>query len=400
MTGGLALGLLLATLAAACGSAPPSPTVAPQPSSTWDPRLDEIDLAQGVWKAEQPTTYAYTSTNSVDGMGSAASRVTGIDGHMEVQPRSTSSFVRDAGTIETMFDNARAGLGGDGTVTVAVDQQYGYLRSLEYKTGASDGSHTQSVLDFTTPGDRTANARANDALDQLLARWRRLATPAWEYSWTRIDAASAGAPTGWVVRHTDGETSALAAGSSVEVAPPDEVTVDGTVGDVVGVMGSGGWVDVSVDDQTGLDVLLAIDPSPTIQGDGYWIRIDFTDRAAARQKELLDAARARWDAAKVRKSTYTWAYDGEQGSWTWTIRANGDVLKFLKRSVGAPTGDSLFVRPSIPEVFTMIDEIIAGGGTVSVAYDKALGYPKKIVIGDGGASAPKGTITITRFKTP
>jgi len=400
MTGRLALGVALALFAAACGSAPPTPTPEPTPAPTWDPRRDEIDQAEGVWEAEQPATYAYTSTNAVNGMGAAASRVTGIDGHVEVQERVTSSFVRDAGTIEAMFDNARAGLGGDGTASVAIDQQYGFLSSLEYMTDVINGSYSQTIAEFTTPGDRTANPRDTEALNDLLDRWSSIVTPAWAYTWTRVDAASPATPTGWTVRHTDGRSTAVAAGSSDEVTPPGKVTIDGTVEEVVGILGSGGWVDVSSDDLTGLDVLIAVDPSPAVKGDGYWIRIDFTDRAAASQKERLDAARARWTAAKVGKSTYTWAYDGERGSWTWTIRATGDTLKFLKRSVGAPTGEAVFVRPSVRDTFDMIDEIIAGGGSVLVTYDKALGYPRKIVIGDGGSWAPKGTITISKLKSP
>jgi hypothetical protein len=307
--------------------------------------------------------------------------------------------VNDAGTVEAMFENARAGLAGGGTVTVAVDQQYGFLSTLDVRTDVADGSYTQAVTEFTTPGDRTANARATDALNGLLDRWQNVVTPAWAYTWTRVDAASPATPTGWTVRHADGASTATAAGSSVDVVPPAEITIDGIVGDVVGVMGRGGWVDVSADDLTGLDVLLAVDPSPAVKGDGYWIRIDFTDRAAASQRELLDAARARWTAAKIKESTYTWAYDGDRGSWSWSIRATGDTLKFLRRSEGAPTGEAMFVRPSIRDTFALIDEIIAGGGSVLVTYDKALGYPKKIVIGNGGSWAPKGTITIAKFKT-
>jgi hypothetical protein len=146
--------------------------------------------------------------------------------------------------------------------------------------------------------------------------------------------------------------------------------------------------------------MIAVDPSPAVKGDGYWIRIDFTDRAAARQRELLDAARERWTAAKVKKSTYTWTYDGERGAWSMSIAATGDVLKFLKRSAGAPSGDGFEIRPAVSDAFRAIDEILAAGGTVSVTYDKALGYPKTIVILNGGTVASKGTITISKFKAP
>jgi hypothetical protein len=400
MTGRLALGMLLAIVAAACASTPPSPTPAPTPASTWDPRRDEIDQAEGVWNAEQPGTHAYTSSLFVNGMGGSASRVTAIDGHVEVQQRTVSSLVNPAGTIESMFEMARASLDGDGTLKVAVDQQYGFLSSIDYATDVSDGSYTATVAEFTTPGDRTANARAREALNQLLDRWRSITTPAWEYAWTRVDAASAGSPTGWIVRGTDGETTALAAGSSNAVRPPDEVTIDGTVVEAVRVMASGGWVDVSADDLTGLDVMIAVDPSPAVKGDGYWIRIDFADRAAARQRELLDAARERWTAAKVNRHSYTWAYDGDRGAWSMSIAATGDVLKFLRRSAGAPSGDSFEIRPAVSDAFRAIDEILAAGGTVLVTYDKALGYPKTIVILNGGSVASKGSITISKFKTP
>lgn len=402
MTRRLALGLALALTAAACGSAPPSPSPQPTPASTWDPRRDEITQAQGVWEAEQPATYAYSLTAAGSGTGDAVNRVSHMDGHTEIQVVQASSFLDAAGlTIEGMFANALAALGGNGTLTVAIDQQYGYPSSMEYADQAvTDGSSTTTVSEFATPADRTAKARATDALNQLLDRWHSVSTPAWEYRWTRIDAAATGAPSGWVVRREDGATTALAAGSANAVEPPAEITIDGTVEDIVGVMGAGGWVDVSADSTTGLDVLIAVDPSPAIKGDGYWIRIDFTDRGAARQKELLDAARARWTAAKIKKSTYTWAYDGERGAWSFSIAATGDTLKVLRRSQGAPTGDTNDIRPSIPDAFSAIDEILGTGGTVSVTYDKALGYPKKIVVTNGGTIGwPKGTITITKFKT-
>jgi hypothetical protein len=402
MAGRLALGLALALAAAACGNAPPSPSPVATPASTWDPRRDEITQAQGIWEAEQPPTYAYTLTAVGSGTGAAVNRVTHMDGHTEIQVVQVSTFMDASGlTIEGMFANALAGLGGDDRLTIAIDPQYGYPTSVERADQASTGSTTTAVSEFTTPGDRTAKARATDALTQLLDRWHGLSAPDWEYRWTRVDAASSGAPTGWVVRHEDGATTALAAGSTAAVAPPSEVTIDGTVQDVVGVMGAGGWIDVSADAQTGLDAVIAVDPSPAVKGDGYWIRIDFTDRGAARQKELLDAARARWTAAKVKKATYQWAYDGERGAWTLSIAATGGTVKVLRRSPGAPSGDTVDIRPAVTAAFDAIDEILSTGGTVAVTYDKALGYPKKIVVGNGGTAGwPKGTISITKFKIP
>lgn len=180
---------------------------------------------------------------------------------------------------------------------------------------------------------------------------------------------------------------------------PEDVTVNGTVVAAAKVIASGGWVDVAVDDLTGLNALFAVDPSPAVKGDGYWIRIEFTDRAAARQRELLDAAKARWAAAKIKKSSYVWAYDGQRGTWSMSVAASGDTVKVLKRSAGAPSGDTTDIRPAIPAAFSAIDEILGTGGTVAVTYDKALGYPKTIVVTNGGTSGwPKGTITITKFK--
>jgi hypothetical protein len=392
--------MALALVAAACGSSPPPASVAPAPTSTWDPRRDEIDHAAAIWAAEQPATYAYTSTMTVDGMGMAATHVSGIDGHVEQLARVTSSSVSsDALTVEAGFEAARAGLARDDTITVDIDQRYGYLASLGLATDVPDGGSTRTVTEFTTPGDRAASGRAQDALSLLLDRWAGLSTPAWEYTWTRVEASSPGTPTGWVVRRVDGSTTAVAAGSSNEVSPPASITIDGTVAEAVGVVAAGGWVDVAVDDLTGLDVLMAVDPSPAVKGDGYWIRIDFTDRAAARQRELLDAATVRWAAAKLKKHSYTWAYDGQSGAWSIAVSATGDVLKLGKRSAGAPTGDGFEIRPAVADAFTAIDEILAAGGTVTVTYDKALGYPRKIVITNGGAVAGKGTITISRFKS-
>jgi hypothetical protein len=321
-----------------------------------------------------------------------------MDGHVEVMPQATAAMVAGAPTIEELFVATRAALDGSDPVKVTVNQQYGYLSRVERTSTSADGSSTQTIADFTTPGDVTAIARGRAIMDTLLDRWANLQTPSWQYTWTRVDASTPGTPTGWTVRTTDGATTATPAGGGEERAVPDDVTVNGTVAAAAKVIASGGWVDVSVDDRTGLNALFAVDPSPSTKGDGYWIRIEFTDRAAARQRELLDSAKARWAAAKVKRSSYVWTYDGDRGAWNASISATGDVLKFLRRSGGAPSGDAFEIRPSVKDAFAAIDAILAEGGSISVTYDKALGYPKKIVIANGGTVAAKGTITITKFK--
>jgi hypothetical protein len=397
----VALATSLAVVAGACGSTSvttPPPSSGAAPSPTWNPRIAEIDSFVAVWEAQQPPAYAYTVTHEADGTGGGAWHATHIDGRTEsLELRATQAGANASPyLVEGAFDRARELLSAGGTTTYDVDQQYGYLARLRYEqpSGASDQSFTDTVTDFTTPGDRTAAERARTSLDEALGRWNAYASPAWQYTWTRYAAADTPASaTTYTVRHQDGRTVAVQADGTTDAAPPREATIEGTVATVMAVLAGGGWVDVSADAATGLNLLIAVDPSPSATGDGYWIRVAVADLAKQSAAKALASARDRWSTAGLKKYSYTWTYDGcAQYSARVIIRA--DALKAKGRSSAACEASP--IRPSVTDLFAAIAGTLDSGGRVSATYDKKLGFPTKVVFGAG--PDPARTITITGFK--
>jgi hypothetical protein len=285
-------------------------------------------------------------------------------------------------SIAGVFDTAHEALDGSGTAAYQVDQLYGYLPRVEYTADGADGS---------------AAGAARDALNAVLQRWSSIASPAWEYTWTRFGAADTEATqTTYRVRHGAGATTLAAPDGGPGAAVPDEATIDGTVEAAVAALASGGWVDVAIAPD-GLDTLVAVDPSPSATGDAWWIRIDHTDRFAERARQDLDAARTRWTAAGLERYSYRWTWDGSDGTWSWGVRLSGDAAR-LKPSAGAPTVEGTFVAPRIEDLFDLVDRVLAGGGSVDVTYDRSLGYPARVEFPAASELAPRGVITITKLR--
>lgn len=396
----LGIAIAVALVATACGSpatTPPSATPPPTP----DPRHGEIDAAQAKWDAKGPKTVAYTTAQTVGGSAATTVHVTEMDGRVEALVLESGAVPPDDGgralSIDGLFDTAREALDGTGTADFDVDQLYGYLPRLGYETDTADGSFTVEVRDLVTPADRTAAGSARDALNAVLQRWEQQASPAWEYTWTRYGAADTeSTETSYRIRHGGGQTTLAPPDDEAGGPPPSEATIEGTIEAAVAVMASGGWVDVALD-PVGLDTLIAIDPSPSGTGDGTWIRIDYTDTFANRAREDLEAARSRWARADLGRYGYRWTWDGSDGAWSWGVQVRGNKAK-LKPSAGAPAVEGTFVAPRVAELFALIDQVLAAGGTADVRYDDRLGYPSRVEFPTTSELAPQGTITITRLR--
>jgi Family of unknown function (DUF6174) len=397
----LAAWLMAASLATGCGgpSVTPSPPATPVP--TVDPRRAEIDQAEAAWEAHQPDSYAYTASLTRGGSDAVtAYRVTGMDGRVELQAVTDQAAAdAEAMTIEGLFEAVRSRLDADGSLEFSVDPLYGYLSKAAYTAPTREASWTRSIEDFTTAATRASAARARDALAQAQERWNALATPAWEYTWTRFAATDpAGGAPAWRVRHEEDATTISAAGGATDATPPDAVTIGGTVSTLAAVLAAGGWVDVAADSATGLDMLVAVDPSPSVTGDAYWIRIDTTDLSAQQASKSLAAARDRWSASGPRRYSYTWRFEGPGRDWTYRVSVNGAKVT-IKAGEGTPTVQDSFAPPGIADSLDLVERVLAGGGMVTAAYDKRLGYPTRIVLPSATGTTPEGTITITGFRT-
>ena len=75
----------------------------------------------------------------------------------------------------------------------------------------------------------------------------------------------------------------------------------------------------------------------------------------------------------------------------------GDNAK-LKPSAGAPPVGGTFVAPKVADLFALIDQVLAAGGTVNATYDDRLGYPARVEFTAAGELAPQGAITITKLR--
>lgn len=404
---GLVLSTSLAVGVASCSSTPP-PTPAPTVETpSWDPRRDAIDQAQAIWERQRPPAYAYTLEHAgTPGDDDAWTyRVSGLEGGVQVQLVSGAAQPADAAasmSVEGLFDAARAGLASDG-FTFAYDRLLGHPTSLAFAGAAAPpaGGGAQTVEDFETSADTGAANRARTALEELLRRARGRADKAWEYTWTRTTAGAADAADApaevWAVRHDKKGTTAKAVNKGDVRASGDDVTLDATAFAISTVLGGGGWVDVSLEAEPGLGALIAVDPSPSVKGDAYWIRIAWTDLVLRAALSDIQSARARWATAQLTDYAYTWKFDGAK-DLVYKVARKGGTDTVTPQGGTPAAGSVSHATPSVEDTFALIEAVLDQGGTVKATYDDQLGYPKRIELtpkGDGGA---KGVITIGAFK--
>lgn len=404
MTGRLWLAVACVALVAACGSPAPTPPPSAAPTATADPRVEDLTKERGAWDKLRPRTVAYTTIETWTGMSTSSIRVTEMDGRAEVQPVALGSYPPPIGpdqTVEGIFDRAATALAGDKQVSIAYDPTYGYIANLDVadaEPSVADGAWSVAIADLVTPADRRTAAQARDGLDELLRAWGSPPSSAWEYTWSRYTAADTPATSRtWVVHDERGKTTITAGeGSTGAAAGGEEATIRGTVEAAIGVLAAGGWLDVAMDPAS-LDTLIAVDPSPSMTGDAYWIRIDVTDLSATRAREALKAARERWAAAALVAYRYTWRWEDADGASTYKVSVKAGVAT-IKPGPGARPAAQAAVPPRIDALFDAIDGGIAEGIPFDVTYDAALGYPTKVSIPGGSEASPEGVITITGFK--
>jgi hypothetical protein len=388
-----------AVLVVACGApsgTPAPPTAAP----TADPRHGELDAAEATWSAKRPGTLSYTTTQRFADGATTRVHVTEIDGRLETIVLASGPVPPSDGgrslAVAGLFRAAREAIDGAGTASFTLDPLLGHVTRLEYRADDAD-SFVVELSDLRTPADRTAAGAAREALSTALERWRGQASPAWEYAWSRFAAADTEATaSGYRVRHARGSTVLDGDGPDAGQPPPAEATIEGTVEAALAVIASGGWVDVAVG-ADGLDVLVAVDPSPSATGDGWWVRIDHTDRYAERARQDLAAARTRWTAAGLERLRYRWTWEGADGTWSWGVTVRGATIR-ARPADGAPDPDVAFVSPGVEALFDLLEQALAAGQPVDVTYDRDVGVPTRVEFLADGTVAPRGVITIGRLR--
>jgi hypothetical protein len=400
-TFGVALGLAL--VVAACSSTPPPtpPPATPAPS-TWDPRADAIEQHAGVWQGHQPAAYAYTLDHEAGTASGQAWQyhVSGLEGATQVQhlsgPALPDAALGDV-TVDGLFQRARDALSDPG-FQVAFDDRTGYPTKLTFTGGSEGDAGVETVRDFRTPTTQGEVARAQAALGAVLQRWHAVDAPRWAYTWSRIPAASSGGqPITWNVSHAKGATTAKPVAAGNVPLTANDVSVDGTVSAIQAVLVSGGWADVVMEDDPGLGILIAVDPKPGARGDAYWIRIAWTDLARQASISEVDAAKARWATAQLTDYSYTWDYRGAGGPLSYKVSRHAGTTTVTPNGA-TPAARPAWATPLVEDTFSMIDAVLAEGGTVDATYDDALGYPTRLEMHPAGGSGANGVVTIKGFK--
>lgn len=387
------------------GSDPPSAIVEPTAAMASDPRFAAVDAAQARWVARQPHGYAYIFThNGPSGhTWNWRYRVTAFDG--QVQAQSLDGWTgsdEDLAlvTVDGLFDTVRWGTLVSGDTTVTYDPDLGYPAEIVHVPPmVADGDFSETMTDFVTTADDQA-ALTREAVRSARAAWARWQPTAYEYTWRRFAAAGPGAGTAWLVRYTDGRASTDPGPGSDGAVPDFKAAVGANFDSVEAALDAGAWVDLTVDQVTGLPLLAAIDPTPAVSGDEYWIRITFQDIEHEEATAAVQAARERWAAAAAERYSYTWRYRGRFKPLTYGVTMNGDVAT-LRRAPGTDIPEAASdAGPRIADTFTMIEQVLLQGGHVAATYDPKLGYPVRVAIDPAGDAGPPGTITITDFVIP
>lgn len=387
-------------------SASASPSIEDAATRSPDPRLAAIDAAQARWIARRPSTFAFTITHlGPSGVGwNWRYRVTSLGGRVEVQWLDGYLQRDDPSarlSVDGLFDLLRRQLRGSGDIQTRFDPELGYPTEISYADRmVSDSDWTETVSDFTR-GTDDRRVQTRKALRAARAAWQRWEPTAYDYVWRRYEAA-AGPSSGpaWHVQHADGRTTTEADPASDGTSPAGAASVVPTFDSVAAAIDAGAWVDLTVAPVSGVPTLVAVDPSPEVTGDEYWLRIAFRDMAHEDAMSACIAALDRWAAAGLQHFSYTWRYRGQYAPLTYGVTFDGDVSA-LRRSPGTPIPEaSAFATPRIDDTFQMIQGVLAQGGRVTATYDPVLGYPVRVEVDPAGDAGPRGTITITDFTIP
>jgi hypothetical protein len=405
-------GVVLAALVVGCAvpssATPPAEASTASPTTTVsvtsDPRFAEVDAAQAKWVARQPSGYAFTFTHvGPSGLGpSWRYRVTSFDGQVQVQALDGWDGSRDdlaRISMDGLFETARQGIAFGDTV-VAFDPDLGYPIEISQapEPSIADGDWSETATEFMTvtrDADRAALTR--EVARTARAAWVRWQPSAYAYSWQRFGTTGPRSGTAWHVRYTDGQASIDPDPASDGALPSTAAEVGPTFDAIEAALDAGAWVDLTIDHVNGLPLLAAIDPSPDVSGDGYWIRIDFQDIADEEAKIAVRAAADRWAAAALKRFSYTWRYRGDLDPLTYGMTLDGDVAT-VRPSPGTPGPEAAsYATPRINETLRMIETVLVDGGHVVATYDARLGYPVRVTIDPASDAGPPGTITITDF---
>lgn len=384
----------------------PSPPLASPATPTASATVSDLERARAAWERRRPSSYAYTYVHRGPGGTGWDSRyrVTVLGGRAQSQLLDGMDFgdgFLDEMTIDGLFARAERLADAGGDFRVSYDADSGFPRAMSRDDRAvADDEFDDTVVDFVTSPDREAAAtRTRQLLEQAEAAWRLWAPTDYSYTWRRFAAGpEPAARTTWRVNHAAGATtveSGLVIGDAV---PSGQASVASTFAEIRAAVDAGAWVDLTVDPTAGLPLLAAIDPSETVTGDEYWIRLNYRDGQREQATTALAIARERWQNAGLRTYAYTWRFTGEGGTLLYHLAYRGNDSS-IRRGPGTPVAEATWASPNIEGTFMTIQEVLAEGGIVQATYDPEDGHPTIVVLRPYGSTAARGTIRITGFTT-
>ncbi len=388
---------------AACATAP-SPTPAPATTDpAWNPLRDVIDQSAAVWDAHQPGAFAYTvALAEGPATGSSRYRVSSLEGEVDAQHLDGDDAALTAAdlSVTALYERARASLDAGAKVALAVDRTYGMPTTINVDGAGTDLDWSAELTDLVVAGDPASGPLAQNAMGAVVDRWSRRLPDEFEYRWTRYRAKDGPvASTIWNVRSENGRMRSSSEAEAAGAVPPETATPGGTLDLLQREIAGGAWVDVAADSATGRDILVAVDPSGSVAGDAYWIRVDFTDLVAEKSRDAQVAAVRRWTAGAPASYSYTWRFRGDGRDLDYRVRVNGDEVT-IRPLDGSPAAEGTWASPRIDDTLAMLGEVLDDGGLVKATYHKRLGYLQKAVIVPHGEAGRDGTITITGFDVP
>ena len=408
--------LLLAVLVGACSQSGEMPStmasraasLAPSPGPTATGPVDSsaiaLEEAERRWEKRHASSYAFTLARlGPPGHGwDSHYRVTVLAGHVEVAQLDglTLSTGADELGIDGLFDSIRAVRARPGGLLVTFDPDLGYPALVTYlNPNSSDGDSSQTITDFRSAADREQD-RTEASIRAGLKAWKLWEPRAYEYVWRLFTAADGpGSGTAWVVRRADGRTSATADPVSDLAIPADAASITSTLDRVASELDAGAWVDLTVDPISGVPKLVGVDPSTAIDGDEYWIRIDFTDTERQQAVAALEAAKDRWSSAGLRRYSYTWRYRGDLDPLTYFMTFDGERAA-VRRSPGTPIPEArAYATPRMDDTFALLEGVLAQGGRITATYDPKLGFPVRVEVQPAGDLGARGVITLEDFVT-
>ena len=385
--------VVVAVMATACADPGTVTSTTLATTSTTEAQLDELTAARSRWDAAAPADYTVRSGEQL---------VAVHDG--EVVSLGSSG----AKTVDDVFDTIEDSIRDGATVEVEYDPELGYPTRVLIDL---DGDGTPDVTIELSELEAMPIVQSLDELLEARATWEALGID--DYRYIVRFACNCPLIGTYEVEVRDGVgVSARPLDDAAEKETIEPLSIDSLIDDLVRLFTSpeelveDGLValDVRMDPELGYPrwlKLTAVDIEPHLPREVTLIAtvdlvfpIEPVDPPASDgDRELLDAASAKWQAAGLPDYDFTVTIHCE-----CPVESRGP-FQIEVRDGHPVSGDGPVAL--IEDAFDLIADAIDAGVDVAVSYDDALGYPIDVIIDTEAVAVDGGlAFTITGFVVP